>query len=701
MQARLVGSLLPAPSPMSRILWWRLRPARCEDSLRRGFCRMWKRPPTLYDSAAWAGMDETIRQWLLYHGYRRAAVLHWTRFQDRRAVVAIHIQPGPRDTIAAFRITVEDSFLRPLVETYFAQHPVIGQPLDADSLDRWRYSLAQFLTRHQIWNFSPQNVNWLIDTTGSALSLTANITGGPFFQRHIDSVLLAVKPRFPVAAFDTLRHHTLRVVHPPRLIHGPTLKYVYPTPLPSRWSLYHLQLMEQRLNNYTAFQAVRSRFIPIKIDSSTREGHFSASMTAFMAPRYRLEGQIGLHTTEESSPLGTQQGRFYGVSFSTQWIDRNFLRRLIQWNTKLQVSFESTLQARTQVISNTNLQLSTGLLFARALFLDELTHRVQAQEEQTLMEVSHIQDLNVSYQRIAFSGQFLYRFVNKHNRHTFTPLFVNYSRIHILDSVLQKTIEQSADPFLQEVFRPHVIPLFRYAFFYTDLSRTPRPPWNVVLYWTPIESAGNLAYLISRWTRRDSPPYTIGKVPFYQYFKTNLDFRLHHFFTSASVHFRFWGGIAYPYGNVGYLPFEVRYYIGGANSLRGWRYQEVGPGGWDAPDASPFERSGEMLLLASYEFRWTITGPWKGAIFADAGNVWNVSRTYGHPDSRFRWPSFIHQVAVGGGFGLRRDFEYFILRGDLAVPLHDPIQQSWLFSQWSPRWLADNLHFHIGVGYPF
>ncbi len=703
LQTRLTNTLLPSPSSALHILWWQLRPQKCSDSAGGRLCQIWGKAPTPYDSVVWESMEQDIRQWLLYHGFRQSRVTIWRRLHNRRVTVVIHIWPGPQDTVQSLHIEAEDTFIRPFVEAYFAHHPIIRKPFDADSLDQWRYALAQYLSEQKIWNFSPQHVRWLVDTTGGRLSVTLKVKGGPFMMRQIDSVIFFITPQRPGLSSDTHQYQTLRVIYPPGMLHLPALQHSFPRPIPRRWDLYHLQLMERRLNNYTAFQAVQSGLVPREIDSAARKAHFIASMNAIMARRYRVEGQIELHTTEENTPLGIQDGRFYGIGFSAHLTNRNFLRRLIQWNTKLQVAFESTLKTRTQVISNTGLQLSTGLLFGRALFLDELTRRFQAQEEQTIIEISHIQDINVSYQRIAFSGQMAYRFINQHNRHTLTPLFLNYSLIHILDPRLQQIIDESTDPFLQQIFRPHVIPLFRYSLFYTDLTRIPRPPWNVVLYWTPIEAAGNLPYLLSRWTRPQPPPYTIGKIPFYQYFKSNVDFRLHRFFSqnTASLHFRFWAGMAFPYGNLNYLPLEVRYYIGGANTLRGWRYQEIGPGGWDAPDASPFERSGEMILLSSTEFRWTITGPWKGAFFIDAGNVWNVSHSYGHPGSLFRWPAFWRQIAVGGGLGIRRDFEYFIIRGDFAVPLHDPIRQRWVVRDWSPQWLTRQLHFHIGVGYPF
>lgn len=96
----------------------------------------------------------------------------------------------------------------------------------------------------------------------------------------------------------------------------------------------------------------------------------------------------------------------------------------------------------------------------------------------------------------------------------------------------------------------------------------------------------------------------------------------------------------------------------------------------------------------------------KGALFVDAGNIWLRKNDPNRPGGTFS-KSFLDEIAVGTGFGLRIDLSFFILRFDLAFPLRVPYLpkgERWVAGKidfGSPSWRKKNLVLNIAIGYPY
>ncbi len=163
------------------------------------------------------------------------------------------------------------------------------------------------------------------------------------------------------------------------------------------------------------------------------------------------------------------------------------------------------------------------------------------------------------------------------------------------------------------------------------------------------------------------------------------------------VALKFIAGWAHPTGRPAVVPFDRRFYSGGATSVRGWNLRELRP--QPAGGAVPNLLGGDIKLEASAElrsilFRNLLTADWGAALFVDAGNVWYGPRNPGGPAGRFRWDKFYSEMGVGSGIGLRLAWDYLILRLDVAFKVHDPLRpDTGLF----PDGLsAPRLHFGIG-----
>jgi outer membrane protein assembly factor BamA len=203
-----------------------------------------------------------------------------------------------------------------------------------------------------------------------------------------------------------------------------------------------------------------------------------------------------------------------------------------------------------------------------------------------------------------------------------------------------------------------------------------------------------------------------------------LDFDGRHYFTRrrATIAIRLSGGIGLPYGRSRHLPYIKQYFVGGANSIRGWRVRTLGPGSAAPPtgdEADFIDRTGDIKLESNAEYRFDIAQFFAGAVkiagatFVDAGNIWlATSEDSDLPGGEFRFNKLGSDLAVSSGLGLRFDFGGFItLRLDVGIPLKVPYDRDgdgevdgWVFDQFNfgyNKWRDNNLIPQIGIGYPF
>lgn len=214
------------------------------------------------------------------------------------------------------------------------------------------------------------------------------------------------------------------------------------------------------------------------------------------------------------------------------------------------------------------------------------------------------------------------------------------------------------------------------------------------------ESAGNLlsalSYVIS-FDENEDKNLLVFDVPYSQYVKTEFDYVKYWDLSRSNVlAFRSFLGIAIPYGNSNNIPFVRSYFAGGANDNRAWRPYSLGPGRTDA--VNDFNEANLKLAL-NLEYRFPIAGNFKGALFVDAGNIWNVFDNVEDPEATFIGIKSLKDIALGSGFGLRYDFTYFVLRGDLGFKTYNPAEE--LSKRWFRNFGFDNSVLQIGINYPF
>jgi outer membrane protein assembly factor BamA len=226
---------------------------------------------------------------------------------------------------------------------------------------------------------------------------------------------------------------------------------------------------------------------------------------------------------------------------------------------------------------------------------------------------------------------------------------------------------------------------------------------------TNIETAGNLLGLgtaIFGGSKNSNGQYKVFDIAYAQYVKADVDVtRTINFNYSNQLVFHAGLGIAYPYGNSNILPFEKRYFSGGANSVRGWSVRSLGPGRYKDKDGriNFITQTGDMKLDVNLDYRTHLFWKFGGAFFVDAGNVWTLRSYEEQSGGQFSFKNLLSDLAVSYGLGIRLNFDFFILRFDLGMKAVNPAfetEDEHHFPILHPR-LGRDLAFHFAVGLPF
>lgn len=296
--------------------------------------------------------------------------------------------------------------------------------------------------------------------------------------------------------------------------------------------------------------------------------------------------------------------------------------------------------------------------------------------------------------------------------HQFRLLDISYVFLPWISDAFKEQFLQSTN-ILKYSYENHFIVGLGYSGNYTSYrARQPyKSYWNV--YYN-IETAGNLLRVLARPCKFDidsiSGNYIFLNTQFSQFAKADLSFTYNHIFhPKHRLVFHTDLGVAIPYGNSQTIPFEKRYFAGGANSVRGWSARSLGPGGYrgNGKLIDFNNQSGDIRLNLNLEYRAKVWSIIELAAFIDAGNIWTVFDYDTQPYGQFHWNEFYKQIALAYGVGLRLDFSFFLFRVDFGVKLYDPsrLYSTLAGTQWRTvenglNWRSD-MALHFAIGYPF
>lgn len=318
------------------------------------------------------------------------------------------------------------------------------------------------------------------------------------------------------------------------------------------------------------------------------------------------------------------------------------------------------------------------------------------------------------FHRRVLTAAWRYRWssLSQKTQHKFDLLEVNYVRMPWIAKTFKEQYLDSigkTNAILKYNYEDILITKMGYSFSYNSLGTATTKTYGKDAYTihANIETSGNVLGFVTPWLKTElnsNGQRTFCGIAFAQYIRGDFDIaKSIRIDKNNSVAMRFAVGIAYPYGNSNILPFEKRYFSGGANSVRGWSVRSLGPGSYNGADKSInfINQSGDIKLDMSLEYRAFLFWKLNGALFVDGGNIWTIRDYEDQPGGGFKLNNFLRDIAFSYGLGLRMDLNFFVLRFDAGMKAINPAYEGQdHYPIIHPNFSRD-FAFHFAVGLPF
>ncbi|WP_233901498.1 BamA/TamA family outer membrane protein, partial [Tenacibaculum piscium] len=238
-----------------------------------------------------------------------------------------------------------------------------------------------------------------------------------------------------------------------------------------------------------------------------------------------------------------------------------------------------------------------------------------------------------------------------------------------------------------------LIPEIAFSYTYNNQENSKDASFSFVKF--RVANAGNLMGILSEKENTKNQK-TFFKIPIAQYFKLDLEYKKYWNLGNNTVlaHRTFLGSIINY--NQSSIPFSRSYFAGGSNDVRAWKTYDLGAG---TRKPGLEYNIGSLKFLSSFEYRFNMLGALKGALFTDAGNIWDITNSDFIDDAaKFDNIKSFTDIAVGAGFGLRYDFNFLIARLDVGFKVHEPYLNN---NRWFRNFNISRSVLNIGINYPF
>lgn len=374
----------------------------------------------------------------------------------------------------------------------------------------------------------------------------------------------------------------------------------------------------------------------------------------------------------------TKSNSFTGPALALTYSNRNVFGGGEIYNTTLKIGYEAQVGGGKNLgDSSLELGLKNEIIFPRVIFpikINDDFFKYSIPKTKISVSLDYL-DRKKLYTLLSGTALFGYAWdANRYVTHQINPISVSYTDLRNSTPEFEDILDEN--PFLRRSFEQQFISGLTYSFTYNelvDVQKTHQKYLNFTL-----DVAGNSISLFGKEQETGGPKTFLG-LEYAQYAKADVDLRYHfNFGKEQTIAARVFAGYGLAYGNSDVVPFVKQYYAGGPYSVRAFRIRSLGPGTYNVNEDTNntsdnyFDKTGNIRLEANLEYRFPIVSFFKGAIFADAGNIWNSKENPVFDGKDKFSSSFISELGMGAGVGLRVDIQSFVIRFDLAAPFHDP-----------------------------
>lgn len=616
----------------------------------------------------------------------------------KKAQIKYNISPGPSYHIDSIYLLPDTCKLLGLIDSlaladsYF-RHP---QPqFSTDSLSVARTRIANQLRNRGYYYFRPEFIEYLADSvqTSGKIALKiqlANTASEYALQEYTTGdVTIRIERNQGGGVPDTiaLTRSTLIQMMPSKLRQQSIDECIlFRQGRP--FSVRTLNRTQTNLSRLGIFNTINIEAMPDTSDLASRRLNVNINCR-FDTP---LETSLEVNASSKSnSYIGP--GLTFGVTH------KNIFGGGEQLSVKLTGAYEwQTGSGHNSVFNSYEAGITGSLAFPRML-APKFIPRSHYQLNWTRFQINADLLNRPHYFKLAqFNASVNYDWrVRRYVQNTFTPFKLTYTNL------MQTTAEfdsiMIANPAVAQSFKSQFIPQMIYNYVYDrQIDRN-----NAINWQFSIQEAGNIFWGIYEACGKKGEKDLFG-TPFSQFIKGSAQIvwtrRLaegHNLVSRVAV------GAAHAYGNSSQVPYSEQFWVGGANSIRAFTVRSIGPGSYRAPEGQEedyFDRTGTFKFEANVEYRFPLMGIIHGALFVDAGNVWLLKDDPMRPGGTLRAGSFLRDLALGTGIGIRADISMLVIRGDLGIGIHAPYETG-RSGYYNMKSFGNSLAFHLAIGYPF
>ncbi len=676
------------------------------DSWFSNLLRKWGEEPVVYSADETEYSAQRLTSVLYNKGYLHAntRVLLDT-LSGKDLSVSYLVSAGPLFKIAHTQERIEDkridSLLHPKVEsnpnlladrkTY---HSLLepASPLSANSMQKERRRISQILRNEGYYGFREENVYFRVDTT-------ARVT-----DSWVETVIDSIHPVYRIGKISLWQNKSEQpATHSDSLkginYHRSDLRWLKPEVLAKRIHIKTGDLYQEEATNktYSALMALKSNSsVDIKyvIDSTAGEPTLDCEINTHLEANKEFLFEL----------VGTNSSRNLGGSTSFGLKHKNLFHGSEEMNVLFHLGYENLGRNSTD---HFNYGMETSLRFPRLYLpvLSSLDNWLTA----TSTELNFAYDYQTSPEfkrnRFSFNLGYAWHLLNSPQfKHELKLAEVDYLRFSYMNEQFYKMMP---DITRMLYYRDQFVLSSSYILNYSSLAenlkrRSTSSIHNIRLQ---LQSSGALLTGISKMLQAKTDRYgvySLMNINYTQFIRAELDYSsVYNLNKTNALAFHLGAHVVYPYGNSRILPIDLRYFSGGANSMRAWNVRSLGPG--SMPKGSSYNiflHCGDIKLDFSMEYRKQISDSWELATFLDAGNIWTMRANTEQPMGDFKWNRFYKEIALAYGLGLRWDLSYVLLRLDAGLKVYDPqeVGSEWFYD----RSDINNLFtFHFALGYPF
>jgi len=689
--------------------------------------------PVLLDTSMVTISTKQMKLYLANKGYFQADVIDTIIYKKKKATVVYNVDVSKPYTIRQLNYAIPDSQLASFVYKDTLKCLIKrGNNYDSYVMDNERTRITNNLLANGFFRFSNDYISYRIDSSLNCkkMDVTLEITNPvipslfdhntvieSYHKRYFINKIYLI-PDYDHLKTDTLHYDTLVksfggsdkskpvstyyfLTRDRMKIKARTLSQsVFITPGTS-YNVLDVNQTYSQLASLQVFKLINIQFNETLDDKPSDTIHKDLIDCRILLSRSPVNSFS--FTTD-----GTNSGGALGVQAGLSYSNRNIFRgaQLLRLNLNVSAQAQATSGSDdepTGFFNTIELGANAVLTFPQFLIPIRPERLPKHFKPKTSITVGYNYQHQQDYDRHISNITFGYNWIqNEKIKHVLNPIEISLVKV-FPDAYFDSIINSQQDQRLKNQYTSHMVAGLRYIF--TFNNQKIKKSKDFIYLRSNIETGGNLIYGLSalfKTQKNTSGQYTLFNLPYSQYIRPDVDFRYYEIIgKNFQMVYRFYAGIGISYGNSSVLPFEKAFYSGGGNGMRGWRMYTLGPGTYHNDTISgSYNQIGDMQLETNVEFRFPIYKFIKGALFMDAGNIWLLQNNSQLPGGVFKFDSFLSQIGIDIGIGIRLDFDFFIFRLDPSIPIRVP---------WYPennRWYFDKMQlkdivWNFGIGYPF